>query len=134
MQVCEEQADGVMGRLHLGSRNLSANGVAPSQEVRPWISAMALGSFGELATATSGTAFSQVQPRAGQDGCPIENMPLKTFPGGICVHETWEFCALPVLYPELALFGGPELKSLLWVVNSMAGGEGTKLDPCTRGS
>ena len=55
-------------------------------------------------------------------------------PWGTCVHEAWEFCAMPVLYPELALPSGTGLKSLPWVVNSMAGGGDTKPDPCSSGS
>lgn len=41
-QVCEEQVDGLTGQSHLGSRSLSANGVALNQEPSAWISAMGL--------------------------------------------------------------------------------------------
>lgn len=69
IQVSEEQVDGLMGQLPLGSRNLSADAAAPSQEPSPWISAIGL--LAALATTTSGSAFSQVQPRVGQGGCPF---------------------------------------------------------------
>lgn len=55
-------------KCHEGSRNLCANDVAPSQDLSLWISATHF--LAALASCISGSAFSQVQPRVGQDGCP----------------------------------------------------------------
>lgn len=70
-RVCEEQADGLNEADVLWKQQLVCKWCGSQPGPQPVdLCHGSLGSFGKLHATTSGSAFSRVQPRVGQDGYP----------------------------------------------------------------